>query len=143
MDTMHEVYETTRDEYGLKAGGVLAAMESFNILFGLSHPLFGAGEETSEALQAKDTPVEGALMSATLLVSFLKRQRTDSSFEAFLAGTEALATQLKISSPVLPRYCQQPRCLDDGDEPHRFESPKARIRQVCFEACDLHIASVN
>ena len=57
MDTMHEVHETTRDEYGLKAGGVLAAMESFRTLFGLrlGHVLFGAAEETSEALQTKDT----------------------------------------------------------------------------------------
>ena len=35
MDTMCEVNETTRDEYGLKAGGVLAALENFSTLFGL------------------------------------------------------------------------------------------------------------
>jgi len=45
---MHEVNETTRDEYGLKAGGILAALENFSTLFGLrlGHLLFAAAEET-------------------------------------------------------------------------------------------------
>ena len=55
METMEEVHTTTRDEYGLKAGGVLAALEIF---FGLKlGHLFGAAEEISKALQAKDTSV--------------------------------------------------------------------------------------
>ena len=42
-ETMHKVHQATRDEYGLKEGGVLAAMENFTTLFGLrlGH-LFGA-----------------------------------------------------------------------------------------------------
>ena len=86
MDTMHKGHETTRDEYGLKAGGVVATMESFSTLFRLrlGHLLFGAAEETSKALQAIDTSVQEALTSASLLVSFLKRRRTDHSFESFL-----------------------------------------------------------
>ena len=32
---MSEVNATTRDEYGLKAGGILAALEKFSTLFGL------------------------------------------------------------------------------------------------------------
>ena len=106
MDTMQEVHETTRDEYGLKAGGVLASLENFGTLFGLKlgYLLFGASEETSKALQAKDTFVQEVLMSAKLLVSFVKRQRTDSSFEAFFARVEALAAQLNINPPTLPRY---------------------------------------
>lgn len=35
MDTMQEVNQTTRDEHGLKAGGVLSALENFSTLFGL------------------------------------------------------------------------------------------------------------
>ena len=35
METMSEVNATTRDEYGLKAGGILAALEKFSTLFGL------------------------------------------------------------------------------------------------------------
>lgn len=57
METMEEVHHTTRDEYGLKAAGVLAALENFETFFGLKlgHLLFGAAEETSKALQAQDT----------------------------------------------------------------------------------------
>ena len=57
IDTMQEVNETTRDEHGLQAGGVLAALKRFSTLFGLKlgYLLFGAAEETSTALQTKDT----------------------------------------------------------------------------------------
>ena len=95
--TLHEVHQTTRDEYGFRAGGVLAAIENVSILFGLrlGHLLFGAAEETSKPLKEKDTSVQEALTTAKLLVLFFKRQRTDSSFESFFATTEALATELK------------------------------------------------
>ena len=50
METMEHVHITTRDEYGLKDGGVLASLDKFQILFGLKlgHLLFGASEETSK-----------------------------------------------------------------------------------------------
>ena len=35
MEAIEEVHRTTHDEYGGKAGGVLAALEQFYILFGL------------------------------------------------------------------------------------------------------------
>jgi len=35
METMEEVHCTTRDEYDLKAAGVLGALEKFVIFFGL------------------------------------------------------------------------------------------------------------
>ena len=46
MDTM-EVNQTTHDEYGPKAAGVLAALEKFEMLFGLKlgHLLFSASEQ--------------------------------------------------------------------------------------------------
>ena len=52
MDTMEEVYRTTHDEHGLKANGVLAALEKFQTLFGLKlgHLLFRPAEEVSKTL---------------------------------------------------------------------------------------------
>ena len=35
METLDEVYQTTRDKYGLKANGLLSALEKFSMLFGL------------------------------------------------------------------------------------------------------------
>ena len=63
MDTMQEINETTRDEYGLKVGGVLSALEKFETFFGLrlSKRLFFAAEETSKALQGKDMNVRDAV----------------------------------------------------------------------------------
>ena len=55
MEAMEEVHRTTHDEYGVKAGGVLAMLEQFYILFDLKlgYLLFSAAEETSKVLQAK------------------------------------------------------------------------------------------
>ena len=55
METMAEINNTTRDEYGLKAAGILASLEKFRTLFGikLGYVLFVAAEQVSMALQAK------------------------------------------------------------------------------------------
>ena len=47
MDAMEEINHSTHDEYGLKAKGILTAMEKFDTLFGLKlgYLLFGAAEE--------------------------------------------------------------------------------------------------
>ena len=73
METMEEVHRTTRDEYGLKAAGVLAVLEKFEIFFGLrlGHLLFGAAEETSKALQAKDTSVKEAVTAVSVTRAFI------------------------------------------------------------------------
>ena len=55
---MEEVNQTTHDEYGLKAAGVLAALEKFE-MFGLKlGHLFSTAEQTS---QAKDRSVQEAV----------------------------------------------------------------------------------
>ena len=60
METLEEVNHTTRDEYGLKAGGLLAALDKFQTLFGLKlgHLIFGASETLSKSLQGKNTSVQ-------------------------------------------------------------------------------------
>ena len=35
IETMAEIHSTTHDEYGLRAGGILSALEKFSTLFGL------------------------------------------------------------------------------------------------------------
>ena len=52
MDIMAEVHQTTRDEYGLKAGGILNTLEKFDTYFGLKlgYLLFGTAEEVSKTL---------------------------------------------------------------------------------------------
>ena len=55
IETMKEVHSTTHDEYRLKAGGIVTALEKFDTLFGLQlgHLLFGCEENTSKVLQEK------------------------------------------------------------------------------------------
>ncbi|CAH1240946.1 Hypp6235 [Branchiostoma lanceolatum] len=139
MDTMHEVNATTRDEYGLKAGGVLAALEKFNTLFALrlGQLFFSSAEEGSTTLQTKDLSVQEAVGSVETLNRYYRRQRKEEAFDSFYMLTETAARELNIGEPTLPRYRRQPRRLDDGSEPHRPDGPKDFYRQVYFQACDL------
>ena len=52
IETLDEVHSTTKDEYGLKAGGIATALEKFDMFFGLQlgHLLFGSAENTSKVI---------------------------------------------------------------------------------------------
>ena len=141
MVTMEEVHATTRDDYGLKACGILASLEKFETLFGLrlGHLLFSAAEETSTVLQGKDTSVQEAVR---LTQSYYKRQRDNSSFDHFYESTVNLALKLQINEPALPRQRRIPARLG-GSQPHIFTSPKAMLQQVYFEALDLLIEELT
>ena len=56
METMDEINLMTHDEYGMKAGVILASMQRFQSYFGLqlAYTLFGALESLSRSLLAKD-----------------------------------------------------------------------------------------
>lgn len=129
METMSEVNATTRDEYGLKAGGILAALEKFSTLFGLrlGFLLFATAEEVSKGLQAKDTTLQQALASIDLASSFYRRQRTEEAFKQFFEVTVTKAQDLQIDMPKLPRYRKPPARIDDGSQPHQFSTPKSTI----------------
>ena len=101
METMEDVHHTTRDEYGLKAAGVLAALEKFEIFFGLNlgHLLFGAAEETSKALQAKDMSVREAVTAVSVTRSFYQQQRSDEACDEFYVRVVAQASDLEIGEP--------------------------------------------
>ena len=71
METLEEINHNTKDEYGLKAGGLLASLEKFQTLFGyrLGHL---ASETLSKTLQGKDTSVQEALSAINLAKSFYR-----------------------------------------------------------------------
>ena len=126
MDTMEEVNRTTRDEHGLKAGGVLAALQKFETLFGLKlgHLLFGPAEEVSKTLQGKDTSIQEAASAVNLGKRFYQRHREDTEFDRFYDRVVDEAKQLKIDEPKLPRYRKAPARLDDGSQPHHYSTPR-------------------
>ena len=71
--------------YGLKAAGVLAALEKFEMLFGLKlgHLLFSAAEQTSRVLQAKDTTVQEAVSAVNAVRAFYQCERQDDAFDSY------------------------------------------------------------
>ena len=58
LKALEEIYLTTCDEYGLKAGGLLRALEQFSALFGLklSHLLYSTTETVSLTLEKRISP---------------------------------------------------------------------------------------
>jgi len=101
MDTLDEVQQTTKDEYGLKAAGLLSGMEKFSMLFGLKlgYLMFGASETLSKSLQGKDTTIQEAIGAANLAKGFYKRQRTDQAFESFYTDVLDTARKHEIGDP--------------------------------------------
>ena len=105
MGTMLTVNTTTPDEYGMKGDSALNTLEKFATLFGLrlGH-LFSAAEETSRGLQAKDTSVQEALPSVSILHRCKTCQRSHTAYDAFYGTCAEIAISLKIEKPILPRY---------------------------------------
>ena len=102
----------TPDEYGLKAGGILSALEKFSLKLGYLY--FGCAENTSTVLQAKDTSVQGAVSPVKITQSFYKRQRHNDSFVKFFESTVTDARALNIEN----RYYQGLEGLQNDSERH-------------------------
>ena len=145
MDTMEELNRTTRDEYGLKVGGVFTAVQKFETLFGLKlgHVLFGPAEEVSKTLQGKDTSIQEAVSAVNLGKRFYQRQREDTEFDRFYDRVVDEVKQLKIDEPKLSRYRKAPARLDDGSQPHRYSTPRDYFCQQNREACDILIRELE
>ena len=147
IETMEEVHSTTHDEYGLKAGGIVTALEKCDTLFGLQlgHLLFGCAENTSKVLQAKDLLIQEAMSAVNVTRAFYQRQRQDDAFNVFYDSVLKGAKELEIGEPVLPRYRKAPQRYDDGAPHVQFSDPRSFYRQkyMYFEACDLLIQELH
>ena len=100
--------------HGLKAGGLLAALEKFETFFSrlkLGCLLFGCSENTSKVLQAKDITMQVAVAAITVTQTFYKRQREDEAFNTFFDRVEQDARSLNIGLPVLPNIVSLQRDL--------------------------------
>lgn len=124
INTLDEVRKG-KDEYALKADGLLARMESFEVFYGLklAHLIFSASEQFSTNLQAKDTNIHDATSGADLLVSHFKSLRKESKFDSFYDDILE-ASDAFTAKPTLPRYRKRPRRFDEGEQPHSYPTPK-------------------
>ena len=145
IETMDEVNQTTHDDNGLKARGVLLALEKFDTYFWLKfgHLIFGVSEEVSKQLQSKHKSIQEGLQAVDLASAFYKRQRTDSSFSVFYEQVVGLASSLGLEGPKLPRYRKAPARLESGSLPHRFSNPRDYYRHLYFQTCDLLIRELE
>ena len=143
QDTLDEIKEG-KDEYALKAVGLLNSMEKFSMYFGLqlSHFIFSATEQLSIALQGKETSLQQAVQASRLTIGFLARQRDDNLFNTFysriLGASDGLTNQ-----PILPRLRRPPRRRDSASSAHVFETPQAYYKQQYFEALDIVVTDLH
>ena len=86
MNTLSEIHSTSQDEYGLRAVGLLNALEKFSTLFGLPlcQQLFSASEQTSRTLQAKDLNINEAMDAIAILHSYCQQLLVSERFQVFL-----------------------------------------------------------
>ena len=140
-ETLEEIYETTRDEYGLKAYGFLQSLEKFETIFGLmlSYNLFSTTEQVSLTLQKKNIGIRDALTVIEAAKLHLKQLRSEFEFDHFYNKVVSFAEKHEIEQPVLPRRRKRPKRYDDysGTDSHVFADVKSYYRKMYFEACDL------
>ena len=87
---MEEVSETSHDEYGVKAKGILTLMEKFSTFFGieLGYLILGAAESLSRTLQYKEITFQEVMAAVTLAKSFYKRIRKEEEYNRFYRNSE-------------------------------------------------------
>ena len=136
-DALCKIHEEGHDEYAMKAGGILRAMEKFCTFFGLhlSHLVFSATDQLYLSLQGIDTTVQEAIQASNLALKYLERQRSDEAFNCFYDCLTETSKEL-TSEPSLPWYARRLKRTDDGEPPHRFETPKGYFQQQYFELFD-------
>ena len=132
---MEEISDTTHDEYGQRANGVLSNLYIFDSAFGLKlgYLLFGATEQLSRALQGKDTTLQEAITAANLAKNHYTRLRRETEFNKSYESRVSFS-EGKSGEPVLPRYKRASARLDDGAPPHRFECPQDYYRVQYYKA---------
>ena len=137
QQTMEEISDTTHDEYGQRANGVLSSLDKFDSVFGLKlgYLLFGAAKQLFRALQGKDTTLQEAITAANLAKNHYTRLHTEAEFNKLYESCVSFS-EGKSSEPVLPRYRRAPARLDDGDPPHQFRCSKDYYRVQYYKACD-------
>ena len=116
METMEEINVTTHDEYGMKAGGILASLQKF-LGLQLAYTLFGTSESLSRSLQAKDLSMQEALSAVNLAKGLYQRQRTEQAFNSCYDKAVHNAELLQVDGPVLPRFKRLSKRLNKGSKP--------------------------
>ena len=133
LEVLDEIYmyHTTKDDYGLKAYGLLQLLEKSAFGLMLSYQLSSASEQVSPTLQKKNISIHDALSALEAAKAHFKRIRKE-EFDRFYAKALAFAEEHKRPS----RY-------DDESEPHYFSNEKQYYRKMYYEVCDLILGELE
>lgn len=139
-----KVIQQGKDEYAMKANGLLNSMLKFSTYFGLkvSHLIFSASEQLSLNLQGKDTTTQDAVQASKLAVSLLNRQRCDDVYESFYSCIVDECEDV-TDEPALPCQSRLPRQVDNGAPAHIFDSPKSYFQKQYSEVLDFISGELN
>lgn len=100
QDVSTTINQECHDDYGRRAGGVLAQIEKFDTFFGLELGKLVFG----------DTTVMDAIHATELAQSHLRKLRREESFTKFYEDTKTRAANL-TEEPTLPCYRRAPKGL--------------------------------
>ena len=110
----HLLVDTSYDDYGWRANGLLTQLEKCDTYFGLiSCPIlylihvFSGTEQTLINLQYKNTSVKEAISCVDIIRNYPNRLRSDDSFR------ELYAFVVKVTQ----QYTEEPFYLDVGSQP--------------------------
>ena len=133
---MEDINVNTRDEYGLKAGGILCVLDKFETYFSLRFGFlpFSCAESTSKVLQAKDICIQEAVSTTQ---AFYRRQRQDDAFDKFFEGV------VNDSQGYRRTHLRRPPIKFGGSNQHEFGNPLAYYRKQYFEVLDLLIQELS
>eukprot|EP00731_Ephydatia_muelleri_P015822 Em0009g246a len=135
QQTLEEIAETCRDEYGRKAAGFQALMGKFSTFFGLKLAHVGLWSFRTVVNNTAEQRHNSNRMQDLLLTfakRFYDRQRDASAFQIFYQAV-LLEANGKTEPPTLPRYSNPPKRINDGDANFRFATAEHYHRREYFE----------
>ena len=133
------MYETTKDEYGLKAYGLSQSFEKFNMLFGLMLSFIYSLllNKFPFLFRKKNISIHDALSAIEASKAHFKHLQSENEFDHFYTKVVGFAEKHEIEQQVLSRRRKHPKRYDSAAEPHVFSDAKDYFKQLYYEACNL------
>lgn len=128
------------------ARGILATMERFSFLFGVSvsEKVFTITDTLSKAVQKKTLCAVEAQTYATVTLARLKEERNDENFISLWDDLLVKCSQFRVAEPTLPRKRRAPTHLDEASRnTHHDATPRDMYRRLYFEIIDKLVGEIE
>ena len=141
QSVLEDIVEEYRGNSEATAGarGVLAVMERFSFLFGvtLAEKVLSLTDSLSRAIQAKHVFAFEAKKYVAVTEAGIKDFRSDSEFKDFWQQVNRKAAELNIDEPTLPRRIKAPKHFDQSNTTtHAYHTPEDFYRRQYLEVID-------